>query len=363
MQGALLRHAHLCQRKLQLLPSVGLLSSRRLRAAPSIRAASGSGNRDPARPSAPPLPQELRNSEPVNYPEVYQGSDYATGQPGSRENQLPVDESVFATDQVQAQDQGSYGTQYEARDFSLPSISRQERQAQQGPIQSLQGVEPFQRIAQARWARPVVGALGLLLGGTLLLSLARVARRYNSPKSKRRRTVDLNKTVVDVLDSYLPTNRMGLTPGVVRGLRLKTGFTATEIFRKYLWYLLRERKFDEDAVADLSALRSVLAMKDEDVADALRERAQRIYEKYGNVMLETEGMTKAGIERKATCRALFSKLLYLAESEKILAQDGPAAENLKLPDIFGATEDDASSLRIVSLYEVDLDNLEGQFES
>ena len=41
-----------------------------------------------------------------------------------------------------------------------------------------------------------------------------------------------------------------------------------------------------------------------------------------------------------------------AESEKILAQDGPAAENLKLPDIFGATEDDASSLRIVSLYEV-----------
>ena len=80
----------------------GLLSSRRLRAAPSIRAASGSGNRDPARPSAPPLPQELRNSEPVNYPEVYQGGDYATGQPGSRENQLPVDESVFATDQVQA---------------------------------------------------------------------------------------------------------------------------------------------------------------------------------------------------------------------------------------------------------------------
>jgi hypothetical protein len=53
---------------------------------------------------------------------------------------------------------------------------------------------------------------------------------------------------------------------VVRGLKLKTGFTATEIFRKYLWYLLRERKFDEDAVADLSALRSVLAMRDEEVS-------------------------------------------------------------------------------------------------
>ncbi len=51
------------------------------------------------------------------------------------------------------------------------------------------------------------------------------------------------------------------------------------------------------------------------MAEALRERAQRIYEKYGNVMLETAGMTKAGIERKATCRALFSKLLYLAGAQ------------------------------------------------
>ena len=163
MQGVLLRHAHICQRKSQL-PSVGrcpivslkhlmpcsglckllqasmahtqscaspvhgrtysmgrvirldrslerqhglagLLSSRRLRAVPSIRAASGPGNRDPARPSAPPLPQELRTGERVNYPEVYQGSDYAAGQPGSREDQVPIDESVFATDQVQVTSQ------------------------------------------------------------------------------------------------------------------------------------------------------------------------------------------------------------------------------------------------------------------
>ena len=41
-----------------------------------------------------------------------------------------------------------------------------------------------------------------------------------------------------------------------------------------------------------------------------------------------------------------------AESDKILAQDSKVAEKLKLPDIFGATEDDTNSLRIVSLYEV-----------
>ena len=47
------------------------------------------------------------------------------------------------------------------------------------------------------------------------------------------------------------------------------------------------------------------------MAGALHERASRIYQQYGNVMLEVRGMTKAGVERKATCRALFSKLLYL----------------------------------------------------
>ena len=48
------------------------------------------------------------------------------------------------------------------------------------------------------------------------------------------------------------------------------------------------------------------------VADALKERAERIYKQYGNVMMDVAGMSKAGIDRKATCRGLFSKLLYLA---------------------------------------------------
>lgn len=48
------------------------------------------------------------------------------------------------------------------------------------------------------------------------------------------------------------------------------------------------------------------------VGEALHERAQRVYDRYGNVMLEVQGMTKAGIDRKATARQLFSKLLYLS---------------------------------------------------
>ncbi len=63
-------------------------------------------------------------------------------------------------------------------------------------LDAMQGLNPsavFQRIPQARWARPALGALGLLLAGTLLLSMVRVVGRFNSPKAKRRRTVDLNK--------------------------------------------------------------------------------------------------------------------------------------------------------------------------
>lgn len=34
----------------------------------------------------------------------------------------------------------------------------------------------------------------------------------------------------------------------------------------------------------------------------MKERSQRIYDKYGTLMLQTDGMTPEGLERKATCR-------------------------------------------------------------
>ena len=46
---------------------------------------------------------------------------------------------------------------------------------------------------------------------------------------------------------------------------MRTGFTEAELFRKYLWYLLRERTFDAEAVADLVHLCSTLGLSDEQV--------------------------------------------------------------------------------------------------
>ncbi len=43
---------------------------------------------------------------------------------------------------------------------------------------------------------------------------------------------------------------------------MRTGFSGVEVFRKYLWYLLRERAFDVDAVADLQQLKTALGLSD-----------------------------------------------------------------------------------------------------
>ena len=53
--------------------------------------------------------------------------------------------------------------------------------------------------------------------------------------------------------------------GVITGLRMRTGFAPMEIFRKYMWYLLRERAFDQAAVDDMIHLKQALGLKDDQV--------------------------------------------------------------------------------------------------
>lgn len=45
----------------------------------------------------------------------------------------------------------------------------------------------------------------------------------------------------------------------------RSGFTNVELFRKYLWFLLRERQYDEEALDDLVALKAALSLSDEEV--------------------------------------------------------------------------------------------------
>ncbi|GBF89464.1 hypothetical protein Rsub_02036 [Raphidocelis subcapitata] len=196
------------------------------------------------------------------------------------------------------------------------------------------------------------------LGATFAIALYRVYLRSSSVEAQRRRTVDRNKQLVQGLSQYLPDKRDELTAAVAKRLQRASGFTPVEVFRKYLWYVLRERRFDPDAVSDMVALKGALGLGDGEVAEALRERAQRIYDKYGTLMLSTEGMSASGLQRKATCQALFSKMLYLTEHEPLVAQGSEAFKTTDLRLIFGAMDEDTDRLRIVSLVELDAERLD-----
>ncbi len=112
---------------------------------------------------------------------------------------------------------------------------------------------------------------------------------------------------------------------------------------------------------DLVALRAALDLSDDDLTAAMKERAERVYAQFGTVMMDTSSMTNAGIERKATAKLLFAKMLYLLECEQLWTNgDESEAEERSemLRDVFGASSDDVAKLRLASIHtDIDLERL------
>jgi len=253
---------------------------------------------------------------------------------------------------------------------------------------------------------PLLGIVGFM-GVTFAIAVVKTMARGASSTGRRAKQVNKNLAVVTELSKYLPDDRSGLSGRAIAGIRLRTGFKPAEIFRKYLWYLLRERKyvsclrlrvcpclsmsvavgskfsrpclllsrthtrtyhsrkhcrFGPDCVDDLVALRAALDLSDDDLAAAMKERAERVYAQFGTVMMDTSSMTNAGIERKATAKLLFSKMLYLLECEQLWTNGGESEAEERsemLRDVFGASSDDVAKLRLASIHssEIDLEKL------
>lgn len=89
---------------------------------------------------------------------------------------------------------------------------------------------------------PLLGILGFM-GVTFVIAVVKTVARGASKTGRRTKQVNKNLAVVTELSKYLPENRAGLSGRAIAGIRLRTGFKPAEIFRKYLWYLLRERKY------------------------------------------------------------------------------------------------------------------------
>lgn len=128
---------------------------------------------------------------------------------------------------------------------------------------------------------------------------------------------------------------------------------------RYIWFALRERKFDPDLINDLLQLKAALGLTDVEVARALKERSERIAKKYGPIMTQTEGLTTKGVERKAALRAFFTKLLFLTEQvEALVTPEAVKEAEFEILRIFTCPLRDAEKMRIVSLYDMDMQRVE-----
>ena len=208
--------------------------------------------------------------------------------------------------------------------------------------------------------RNVLGLVSLYFVATFAWSVFKTVRKMVSPRAKKRRQVNKNLTVIETLNEYLPHNRQALTTSVLEKIRYVTTFSYDLIFRKYLRYLLNERKFDTEAVSDLLLLKATCQLTDGQLKDIYREVAARTFKKYGILMTDTSGLTSDAIMKKAAERSIFSKLLYLAELPEMINQEAEITDNLswQIQEIFGATSEDSDKLRITSLSELDAEDLE-----
>ena len=213
--------------------------------------------------------------------------------------------------------------------------------------------------------RNVLALASMYFVGTFLWSTFKVVRKMVSPRAKKRKQVNKNLTVIHTLNEYLPGNRTALSAGALDRIRYVTNFSYDLIFRKYLRYLLNERKFDAEAVADILHLKATCQLGDDQVKEILREVSQRTFKKYGILMTDTTGLTAEAVMKKAAERAIFSKLLYLAELPEMVTQEAAISDNLswQILEIFGATGEDAEGLRIKTLSELEAEDFESLLES
>ncbi|GAQ84705.1 hypothetical protein KFL_002010210 [Klebsormidium nitens] len=238
---------------------------------------------------------------------------------------------------------------------------------------------------------------------TLLISVAKVIKKNNTPRAHRKRQVNRNFELVELISKYLEEDKSQLDPKGFRALQSNFKFSPHEILRKYIRYALNEKPFDPEMVSNLLLLRKSSGLSDKDMIGVLNDIASKVVRAKGPVMMDTRGMTEKGIKKKAAVQAIFTKLLYLSELDEFLspearkvpermppprtaappppAKDEPlvfrpemlkqqatgptqaeidAEQNqyLRVKEIFGLTDEDADRIRIDTLSESDVVRLE-----
>ncbi|KAL2545732.1 hypothetical protein Fot_14965 [Forsythia ovata] len=193
------------------------------------------------------------------------------------------------------------------------------------------------------------------IGITFAIAVVKTVRKFNSPREKRRKLVNTNAFLCKSLDEMFEKGRDELDQSALNGLMQKTGFDMEEILRKYVRYMLNEKPFNPDCVANLIQLRKVSMLDDSQVASILNEISRRIVKDKGPVVMDVAGYSEKGFKRKLAVQALFGKVYYLSELPEFCSRDS----SLTVKEIFGVADEDAEKLRLHTVSEAgDMDSLE-----
>lgn len=193
------------------------------------------------------------------------------------------------------------------------------------------------------------------VGLTFVFAVFKTVKTFTSPRARHKRLVNKNAILLKSIDELFEKGREEVNHSALKGLMQKTGFSMDDILRKYIRYVLNERPFNLDTVADLMHLRNASMLEDHQVAEVLNEISKRIVKEKGPVVMNITGFTEKGFKRKLAVQALFGKVLYLSEIPEFCSRDS----SLVVKEIFGVTDDDADTLRLHTLSESgDVETLE-----
>ncbi|KAH6815364.1 ribosomal RNA small subunit methyltransferase J, partial [Perilla frutescens var. frutescens] len=167
--------------------------------------------------------------------------------------------------------------------------------------------------------------------------------------------VNKNAMLCTSLDELFEKGMSEVDQSALRGLMQKTGFDMKEILRKYIRYVLNEKPFNPDLVANLIHLRKETQLDDSEVAGILNEISERIVRDKGPVVMDMSGYSEKGFKRKLAVQALFGKIYYLSELPEFCSRDS----SLNVKTTFGVTDEDAEKLRLHTVSEAgDMGSLE-----
>lgn len=213
---------------------------------------------------------------------------------------------------------------------------------------------PGPRVGQS--SLPWILAIPLAyLGVTFVIAFVKTVRKFNSPKEKRRQLVNKNAMLCKSIDELFEKGRDGVEQSALKELMQKTGFQMEEIMRKYIRYVLNEKPFDPNLVANLIQLRKASRLEDYQVAGVLNEISRRTVKEKGPVVMDMSGYSEKGLKRKLAVQSLFGKIFYLSEMPEFCSGDC----SLTVKEIFGVADEDATKIRMHPVSEGgDLDSLE-----